>query len=170
MLNVTLPFFFGMMLRFEKYSSNDELFIHLVRCISIRLATLVLTALSVITTVRCKYAEDEYESKTYRVYLPSTYLTFGKRKALSYTYLLNRRCATMPTSKIRTYAPSPPVGKTMSVRRFTSWPSSTWPLHSSRSWCKASVWGSASFVVKTLHFSLSCLTCLRAGWQWYTLR
>lgn len=63
-----LPSFFGLMLRFENYQSNTELFIHLLRCISIRLATLVLTAVSVLSTVHCRYESTEENSTTYQVH------------------------------------------------------------------------------------------------------
>ena len=55
-LNLFLPAIFMVLLQFEKYSTNNALFLHLVRCIFLRLASLLIALLSLLNAVECDYA------------------------------------------------------------------------------------------------------------------
>ena len=50
--NIFIPFFFTILIGYEKYSNkNSELFLNLARCISLRLASLLVTLLSLKVTI-----------------------------------------------------------------------------------------------------------------------
>jgi hypothetical protein len=65
--NITIPFLFTIIIEFEEYEPNTKLFLNLSRCIFLRLASLLITLLSLLKRVDCDYADgclDKYGNIT----------------------------------------------------------------------------------------------------------
>lgn len=55
--NLTIPFLFTIIIEYEKYEANTTLSLNLARCIFLRLASLLITLISLLSKVNCNYAK-----------------------------------------------------------------------------------------------------------------
>ena len=65
--NLTIPFFFTVIIEYEKYEANTKLSLNLARCIFLRLASLLITLASLLSKVNCNYARGCLANGTFNV-------------------------------------------------------------------------------------------------------